>query len=759
QHEDVQHEDVQHEDVQHEDVQHEDVQHEDVQHEDVQHEDVQHEDAHDAVYYLGIDAGGTYTDAVIMNDDRSRVLSFGSALTTYPDPIGGICRVLDMLDAGMLSRVRSVSVSTTLATNTVLENTGAPVALILIGEYGLPENDDIPYCIHARGGHTCDGDEYEELDADAVRQYVLSVKDKVSAFAVSSFFSIRNPDHELRIKKLIIELTGYPVVCGHELSQSLGAYERGITAYLNASLLPVTCCFTESVQNEMKRRGSQARINVLQCSGSVRNINEAVYRPIESVFSGPAASLLGASHLSGLDTCVMIDVGGTSTDVSMIRQGIALTDDDGAVVGNRKTKVTALKTETSAMGGDSLIWISSPSVSSPDNLKKIRIGPLKVIPICRASSEWPEIIGSVRTRWFADRLRFSRYVQPVIFYMRTASPENISETLSPDACRIYERIGDTPTPLPDILWDMKFVPTEALGELVQKKLVRLIGLTPTDILHVSHVFNEWDAEASEAVVSLLAEFVQLSPEELCSRIRQMFAENMACGIIHFLCGNVTREEISRFLENSNVRFRTDLPVVMIGGPVKAYAEDIKKYLDADIIVPPYADIGNAVGALAGKVSKRVEISIRMSYNDSRYNIRTKSVIVHAPDGRRIFPTISEAVKYTEAAGKEMIYDYMRKASVDDSDVSFSVRSESITVDGSVPISTKYIFEGTADPRFRYVFHMHPGFLCIQSEKYINRRVYSQNVSGLQVNFCIDHFDALYSVMSAPHTKNNCAVCP
>ena len=120
-----------------------------------------------------------------MNDDRSRVLSFGSALTTYPDPIGGICRVLDMLDAGMLSRVRSVSVSTTLATNTVLENTGAPVALILIGEYGLPENDDIPYCIHVRGGHTCDGDEYEELDADAVRQYVLSVKDKVSAFAVS----------------------------------------------------------------------------------------------------------------------------------------------------------------------------------------------------------------------------------------------------------------------------------------------------------------------------------------------------------------------------------------------------------------------------------------------------------------------------------------------------------------------------------------------------------------------------------------------
>jgi len=173
---------------------------------------------------LGIDAGGTYTDAVLIDSDSNTILESGKALTTYPNPLGGIRNVLDRLTPETLKEARLLSVSTTFATNTILEKNGSPVALILIGSQKVPEHLK-ENCAVVKGGHNYRGAENESLDLDGIRNYVLSVKDSVSAFAVSSFYSILNPDHEIAARNLIHELTGYPVVCGYELAQSLGAYD------------------------------------------------------------------------------------------------------------------------------------------------------------------------------------------------------------------------------------------------------------------------------------------------------------------------------------------------------------------------------------------------------------------------------------------------------------------------------------------------------------------------------------------------------
>ena len=332
-------------------------------------------------YGLGIDAGGTYTDSILIRKSDGKVVGSNKALTTYPDLLEGITNSIDGLDQEKLKLVTMVSVSTTLATNTILEKTGYPVGLILIGDYEIPADSEIENYIRYREGTTATGMKSHLLTFPQLKNSYLRLKDRVSAFAVSSYFSVRNPEHELRVKALIQELTGLPVVCGHELAQSLGAYERGVTAYLNAQLLPVAESFLKTVVSEIERRGLEPRIAMLRCDGSVVSMHEAMKRPIESVFSGPAASLLGASYLSGHETCAVIDVGGTSTDVSLIYKGLPYLSETGAVVGGWQTKVRALRMETSAMGGDSHIWVQGSNINiGPRGLFR-SAGLLSFIPI------------------------------------------------------------------------------------------------------------------------------------------------------------------------------------------------------------------------------------------------------------------------------------------------------------------------------------------------------------------------------------------
>ncbi|MHC1576628.1 MAG: hydantoinase/oxoprolinase N-terminal domain-containing protein, partial [Methanosarcinaceae archaeon] len=248
-------------------------------------------------FSMGIDAGGTYTDAVIVRDSDGVVVASNKARTTYPDLLIGIKNAIDGLDGQYLKDIKLVSASTTLSTNTILENTGYPVGLVMVGEYAIPESHSIKNFTTITGGHGPNGEETNPLDLEAVEEFALKMKDSVSAFAISSYFSVRNSDHELRVKEALQKLTGLPVVCGHELSQDLGAYERGITAYLNAQLIPITDHFIDTIITEMQRRNINARLLMLKCDGSVVGIDEAKEKPIESIFSGPAASLVGAAHL------------------------------------------------------------------------------------------------------------------------------------------------------------------------------------------------------------------------------------------------------------------------------------------------------------------------------------------------------------------------------------------------------------------------------------------------------------------------------
>lgn len=634
-------------------------------------------------YSMGIDAGGTYTDAVIIRDSDGEILDSNKALTTYPNLLEGIKNALDGLDQNYLKDVKLVSVSTTLSTNTILESTGYPVALIMAGDYVIPENHSVKNYIVVEGGHGPNGEEISKLDIEAVREFILQNKDKVSAFAVSSYFSIRNPEHEIRIKELIKELTGLQSVCGHELSQDLGAYNRGITAYLNAQLIPITDHFIETIIGEMKRRNIKARLLMLKCDGSVVGIDEAKEKPIESIFSGPAASLVGAAYLSRSKTCTVIDVGGTSTDVSMIDNELPELCDEGAVVGGWQTKVKAIRMETSAMGGDSHIWIKN---------QRPNIGPRRVVPLCVAATKFPSIIEMLKTVRVPSRMLLSDNVQPTKFFIRSGK-EPASE-LSPSEQEIFDMIGDEPVSINGIFPDR--LPSPAfLDLLIQKRLIQSIGFTPTDALHVLGEYNEWNTEASSTAATILGRMTHQNKVEFCQQVKNEVAKNMVIYLLSYLLEDVHPDEIRKVIEGDyHTKFKLDVPVVLLGGPVRAYVDDVRKLIDADVILPEHSEVGNAVGALVGKGIKRIEILIK--------NVRKKSKIsniVFAQGQRKVFMTHPEALEYANKLGRELVLGYMKEAGLDAEDVRIEVTRNDITMHGdSLPLETKLVFVGIGTPK-------------------------------------------------------------
>jgi N-methylhydantoinase A/acetone carboxylase, beta subunit len=632
-------------------------------------------------YSLGIDAGGTYTDAVLVRDTDGVIVDSNKSLTTYPDLHPGIKNAIDGLNQEYLKNVKLVSVSTTLSTNTILEGTGFPVGLILIGAHPFEKQLPTKHILFASGGHDQNGEEEAPLDLESIEKFVLNVKDKVSAFAVSSYFSTRNPEHEIRVKDRVLELTGLPAVCGHELSQELGAYERAVTAFLNAQLIPITRQFVKSVIKDIQERGINARLLMLKCDGSVVGIKDALKKPIESIFSGPAASLVGASHLSGLETCAVIDVGGTSTDISSICKSIPDLSEEGAVVGGWKTRVKAIRMETTATGGDSHIWVVD---------RELFLGPRRVIPLAVAAVKYPNFLNNFKRTPMYLGEDLGENIQPTKFFVRSGYPTG---ELSRAEAEMLKVIGEEPVSIPEVkALIRKDFHSQTIDSLIKKRLVQAIGFTPTDALHVLGEYTSWNQEASRIGAERLARIMRMTPVEFCTAVKKRVARNMALHLLSYILSGVPKTAIAKILdENYPAKFKLEVRVVLLGGPVRAYRKELESFVDAEILVPEYAEVGNAVGALVGRGIKRVEILIRPASLMSP----DKDFLVFAPGNRLRFDAYSEALDEAVEFGKKLVADYMQDCGLSGKQVEISIEKKTIFPDGwsHPPMETSLLVMG------------------------------------------------------------------
>ncbi len=635
---------------------------------------------------LGIDTGGTYTDAVLVDHASGAVLAGSKALTTRNDLSVGIGRAVAAAFDGQTvspAEVSLVALSTTMATNAIVEGQGSPVCLLLIGydqelirQYGFERDLVTQNVVYLRGGHNVAGDEVEPLDETAAREAILTWRDQVEAFAVSGYFGVRNPAHELRVRALVEELTDLPVACGHELTTRLNAVRRATTAALNARLIQLLRELIVTVRRTLQELDIVAPLMVVKGDGSLVRAEWAMWRPIETILSGPAASVVGAWHLAGRRDVWVVDVGGTTTDIAALRDGRPRLNPEGAQVGEWRTMVEAVDVHTVGLGGDSHVRL--------DEEGRLVIGPQRVVPLCLMASEHPKILDELRRQVMA-RQRESLVGQFVLAQRR---PANV---LSEQDQVLLRHLSAGPQSLTSLVEALRYgsLVMRQIEGLETRRLVLRAGFTPTDALHVMGRFGLWDAEASRLGAELLAVQAGLSSEAFCERVVSGVSNRVTTALVSKVLGDEAmlpdweREPSATALLNralGNVP-ESDLgcqlwlrqPIIAVGAPVEAYMPRVAEQLRTELVIPRHAEVANAVGAVAGGVVQQLRVIIRPLSAGQHFRL-------HLPDGVRDFSTTEEAVAYARQVVPVQLKALARQAGAE------QVEVQMIRVDRVAPVA-------------------------------------------------------------------------
>ncbi|MCD7953898.1 MAG: hydantoinase/oxoprolinase family protein [Synergistaceae bacterium] len=335
---------------------------------------------------IGIDVGGTNTDGVLYDTEARRIISSVKTPTNHADYRDSIEAALGrLLRAADSEDIISLNISTTLSTNALLEGKGAPVALVLIGYEDFPHiKDEIlrtvspAALLSVRGGHNGWGNEREPLDRESLARFAK--EEAGGYFAVSSLYSPRNPLHEMEAAGMIRAAGCAGLTCGHEMARSkLNSVKSTVTAFLNSSLIDVTERLIQGVEFCAASHGLRCPVMFLRSDSSLVCGRWCARFQLETVFSGPAASMRGAMLLGGVrdEDAVVADMGGTSTDIGVVKKGKAVYSKEGALIGNYRTMIPSLEIRSIALGGDSAVKLGKGG--------ELTVGPERVRPYCRAS--------------------------------------------------------------------------------------------------------------------------------------------------------------------------------------------------------------------------------------------------------------------------------------------------------------------------------------------------------------------------------------
>lgn len=573
--------------------------------------------------FLGIDTGGTYTDAVLWSE-AGGVTAKAKALTTRHDLAVGIAGAVDaVLSASGTApaAIKLVSMSTTLATNALVEGQGGRVALVMIGfsEADLARDglqaalgsDPVLFC---PGGHDVHG-RPQALDLSALEAALPTLANGVSGFAVCAYFATRNPAHEIAARDLIRARTGLPVTASHELSAKLGGPRRALTTLLNARLISMIDRLVAATEGFLTERGIAAPLMVVRGDGALVSAAFARTRPIETILSGPAASLVGARHMTGLDDAVVSDIGGTTTDVAVLDRGRPRLDPEGATVGGFRTMVEAVAMRTFGLGGDSEVALEDGALDP-----KILLGPRRLVPLALAGLQHGAAVLDPLER----QLRASNPGRlDGRLALRTGVPERLAAGLTGPEQKLYEVIDATPRPLDTLLTSTAQVAT--LNRLVARGLVHVCGFTPSDAAHVLGRQVNWDADAARLGAALMArrrdgrgQAVAASGEAFSERVLAAVTRTSAEVILETAFAEdgldgaqtVAHALVQRAVDGQSgiarLSVALDRPVVGLGASAPLHYAGLPPLVGNACVVPPDTDVANALGAVVGQVRVSAE---------------------------------------------------------------------------------------------------------------------------------------------------------
>jgi N-methylhydantoinase A/oxoprolinase/acetone carboxylase beta subunit len=643
---------------------------------------------------LGIDTGGTYTDGVLLNYDSREVLATHKSLTTKRDFAIGIERVIEGIAIEDPSEIRMVSVSTTLATNAIAEGKGKRVALLLVGydpelisSFNMGARFATPNYYYFDGGHDLYGREKQELDLPGILDKINEVKRDVDAIAVSSYFSPLNPEHENRVYEAASRVCDLPIVLGHQLSTRLGSVERATTAALNASLLAVLQDFVIAVRRAMENRKIDAPLMMVRGDGTLMSDEFASRTPVETIHSGPAASAIGGRFLSGLDDALVLDVGGTTTDLALIEDGEVTVSEEGATVGDYETAVSAADLFSVALGGDSHITLSRE--------KHLRLGPERVVPLAHLAADYPNVKN--RLRALARRSWSEASPEWLEYWFLLREPEDSRVLQSAQAKNLVKFLGNGPKPVPEIIDHLDVLHVAQIGadELWRQEIMGKAGLTLTDLLHVEGRYTPWDVEASELALQVFSQYQFEEPDEVRERAWRQAVEMIVHAAVTFLSkqslsppteGRQEKDDIGRwFFFNSvynthphlETLFRSREPIVGIGAPASFFLEKVAEVLHTELILPEHHEVANALGAIAGSVMVGEEVLVYPRLDSS--GLEVLGYYVQTSEDRKDFEEeeLKESLAYARDLARERALGAAIRSGADNPEVVVEVETEGL----------------------------------------------------------------------------------
>ena len=661
-------------------------------------------------FILGVDTGGTYTDAVILEDEE-RVIAFSKALTTHSDLSLGIGSAIQKAVKQRNTapeKISLVSLSTTLATNALVEGQGDRVALVMIGfqDSDLEKHSIFdalkgdPFLV-IEGGHNYAGFEKSPLAKNKLSRWVSEIKG-VSAYAVCSQFAVRNPEHELEAAEIIRKLTDKPVSLSHQISAKLNGPKRALTAVLNARLIALIDLLIIKAEHVIKSLGILAPLMVVRGDGALISAAQAREKPIETILSGPAASIVGARWLTGETEAIISDIGGTTTDIAVLMGGKPAIDPRGASVGPYRTMVEAVAMYTFGLGGDSEVKLSVEGLGGD-----ISLGPKRVIPVALAASIEPDLIHQTLDNQLKNETPNDFDAR---FIRRTrASTEPV---LSERDDKVYRRIGEQFYPMSEVVKSR--LDLQSVIKLVSVGVAQISAVTPSDASHVLGKSNAWDKEAAIKAIDLFARRRNGSGELLAGSTAQM-AERIVCQLTEQTSSSILEmafsEEKVDFGDKPDVLAKHPLTqfglagysdlikvnvgiskkIIGLGASAPTYYPAVGAELNCEVILPEYAGVANAIGAVVGKIVMR-ESGVISSPSEGKY-------LVHL-DGKPVnFTSEAEALKVLEEKLTEKSIQKAKEAGAENVTVNIDREIKTANIENrAVFVEANVLVEASGRPR-------------------------------------------------------------
>lgn len=568
---------------------------------------------------LGIDTGGTCTDAVLFDMDSRQILSWGKTQTTKHNLEQGIDIAIGQLDTELLKNVEMVSLSTTLATNACVEGRGGRVKLLFIGvdpkvveetyeKYGFTSTEDFVFL----PGEPKEGMEPDFAQLEAMADQFAGV----GGIAISQLFAGRNDGaYETKAKEILEKYYDVPIICAYKMFTDLNAITRGAGAYLNAQLIPLIEDFLHAVKAVLTKRQIQAPIYIVRSDGSLMNESFTRKNPVETLLCGPAASALGGAYLAEASDALIIDIGGTTTDVAILNKNMLKSVTDGISIGAWKTFVKGMYVDTFGLGGDSGLKIEQ---------RKLALADYRLIPVAMAAHIFPEL--KERILYGCSQKAYSWVVPYEGFVFVKAIDESLD--YEDYEKKLVQKLKKGPLLLQEaadgIRMDFYSMNTERLEK---EGVIQRFGLTPTDMMHVRGDFTAYDRDVSEAAFEWLGRYLKQTKEELINLTYEKVTRRLYRNLVRILLENGSGhykngvpEAVLDFIDETyyegdmkGVRpsFTTHYTLVGVGAPTHVFLPDVAEKLQADCVLPEYARVANALGTLAGRISVTKNIEIKL----------------------------------------------------------------------------------------------------------------------------------------------------